>query len=96
MTPPETRNALIALRTDHAYIAVRPADATPAEAPAFLVEQHTVQSLDYAWAEARDRWPECPRWAIIASDELLHLKDPTWPPTLRALRSPITLTTFAA
>jgi hypothetical protein len=94
MTTAETRQVLEALATDYAYIGIRPEDATPAEAPCILLNDHNVNGLQYALASAVDRWQTCQQWALIGSDEMLHLIDPTWPPTLRAFRQPAQLATF--
>jgi hypothetical protein len=96
MKPLELRTTLQALRSsDHAFKGVRPADATPAEAPAFLLEDDTVGSLDYAASAAADYWPACSQWALIAGDEQLADQSKDWPPGLHALNKPVTLATFS-
>jgi hypothetical protein len=97
MTATDTLHAVAAIQaTDHAYLGIRPADATPTEAPAVVISTRDPKGLAYALQEARERWPECPRWALIGSDQLLHLIDPTWPPELREFRAPSQLATFPA
>jgi len=97
-----TRNArrAAALRaiasSDHAYIGIRPADATPAESPCIILDGTGSTDLDSAEAAAGNEWPDAKQWSLIASDEALIRKDPTWPPRMRALRAPITLTTYPA
>jgi hypothetical protein len=96
MKPQELRTALQALRSsDHAYKGVRPADATPAEAPAFILEDDTAGSLDYAASSAADYWPQCSQWALIAGDEEVTDASDDWPPGLQALRTPVTLAQFS-
>jgi hypothetical protein len=95
MTHQQLRTTLQALRaSDHAYKGVRPADATPAEAPAFVLQDDTVGALDYAASAAADYWPEARQWELIASDEQLGAQG-DWPPGLAALRTPVTLATFS-
>jgi len=95
MTHQQLRTTLQALRgSDHAYKAVRPADATPAEAPAFILQDDTVGSLDYAASAAADYWPECKQWELIASDEQLGAQG-DWPAGLVTLRTPVTLASFS-
>jgi hypothetical protein len=95
MTHLQLRTTLQALRgSDHAYKGVRPADSTPAEAPAFILQDDTVGSLDYAASAAIDYWPQCSQWELIASDEQLGAKG-DWPPGLSALQTPITIATFS-
>jgi len=97
-----TRNArrAAALRaiasSDHAYIGIRPADATPAESPCIILDGTTTEDLDTAEAAAANQWPDAKQWAIIASDETTIKRDPTWPPRMRALRAPVTLTSYPA
>jgi hypothetical protein len=110
MTPTETLAIARALSSeDHAYIGIRPADATPGTtAPAFLLTDHTESSFSYQLACARLYWPACRRWALIGSDQINqehsdHMLNefqagppapPGVPPTLRTLTSPDVLTTF--
>lgn len=95
MTPQQLRTILQALRaSDHAYKGVRPADATPAEAPAFILQDGTVGSLDYAASAAADFWPQCKQWELIASDERIG-QAADWPAGLYALKAPTTLATFS-
>jgi hypothetical protein len=83
------------LRTSaHRYLAIRPTGATPAEAPGILLDGRTANDLAYACITAGQAWPEAKQWDLIASDELLLRNDPTWVPTMRALRMPTTLATF--
>jgi hypothetical protein len=96
MNPATTRELLALLRdTSHRYTAIRPADATPAEAPGILIGGHAANDLAYAFDDAGEQWPQCQQWALIGSDELLIRIDPTWPPRMRSLRMPDTLATFA-
>jgi len=95
MTHQQLRTTLQALRgSDHAYKGIRPADATRAEAPAFVLQDDTVGSLDYAASAAVDYWPECEQWDLIASDEQLGAQG-DWPAGLVALRTPIKLANFS-
>jgi hypothetical protein len=79
---------------DHAYIGVRPADATPIQAPCFILAGRSATCLADVMLMAGKHWPTCSRWALIASDEQLKLSNPEWPPTMHALQMPATLTTF--
>jgi hypothetical protein len=110
MTPTENSAIVHALSSeDHAYIGIRPADATPATtAPAFVLTDHTEASFSYQLACARLYWPGCTRWALIGSDQISqehsdHMLNefqpgepapPGVPPTLRTLASAAVLTTF--
>lgn len=95
MSPDETRALLQALRqVDHTYVGVRPADATPAEAPCIILGGRTANDLSYALVTAGQVWPDCTAWALIGSDEKLKISDPEWPPTMHALRMPATLAPF--
>jgi len=110
MTPTQTRAIARALSSeDHAYIGIRPADATPGTtAPAFLLTNHTEASFSYQLACARLYWPACTRWALIGSDQINqehsdHMRNefqpgepapPGVPPTLRTLTSADVLITF--
>jgi hypothetical protein len=95
MTPQDLRATLQALRaSDHAFKGVRPADSTPANTPAFLLEDNTVGALDYAASAAVDHWPECGEWNLIASDEQVGGKD-GWPAGLISLESPVVLAKFS-
>jgi len=95
MTHQQLRTTLQALRaSDHAYKGVRPADSTPAEAPAFLLQDDTVGSLDYAASAAIDYWPQCSQWELIGSDEQLGAQR-NLPPGLAGLRTPTKLATFS-
>ena len=96
MTPTDTRQVLQALqRSDHKYIAIRPADSTPQEAPAIVLSEPTANALAYAMNTAGENWPDCSAWSLIGSDELLLQIDPSWPPTMRALRTPVEIATFS-
>jgi hypothetical protein len=110
MTLTETRAIAKCLRkADHAYLGIRPADATPsATAPAFLLTDHTEASFGYQLGCARLYWPACTKWALIGSDQINqehsdHMPNefqagpaapPGLPPTLRTLASADVLTTF--
>ena len=99
MTPTETRTLMQALRnSDHAFLGIRPADATPAEAPCIVLQGATANDLSYALVTAGQHWPECTEWNLIGSDEELSIAQP-WnadgtPSDLRALRMPDTLASF--
>ena len=94
MTPQELRTTLQALRaSDHAYKGVRPADATPPDAPAFVLDDDSVGSLDYAASAAADYWPQCSQWELIASDD--GGAQSNWPAGLMSLRTPVTLAKFS-
>lgn len=96
MSAEETRALLQALRqVDHTYVGIRPADATPAEAPCIILGGRNVNDLSYALVTAGQEWPACTAWVLIGSDEKLKLSNPEWPPTMHALRMPATLATFA-
>jgi hypothetical protein len=95
VNPADTRTLLQTLRAStHRYIGIRPADATPTEAPCIVLQERTANDLAYACTTAGQVWPECQGWALIGSDEQLVRNDPTWPPTMHALRMPVTLATF--
>lgn len=95
MTPQELRATLQALRaSDHAFKGIRPADATPADTPAFVLNDDTVGSLDYAASEAADYWPECSQWNLIASDDQLGAKG-DFPPGMLMLQTPVVLAKFS-
>ena len=65
MTPAETRQLLIALRKqDHRHVGVRPADATPAEAPCIVLDEPTANALGYAMVTAGQVWPDCEEWVL--------------------------------
>jgi hypothetical protein len=54
---------------DHAYVGIRPADATPAaSAPAFILQEQTLGGFSYQLEAAANYWPKCSKWALIASD----------------------------
>lgn len=94
MTATETRAVLVALRTtDHTYIAVRPMDSTPPEAPGFLLSDHTANDLQDALYAAEARWPDCTMWELIGSDQMLLVR-PDLPPDLRSFRQPVVIATF--
>jgi len=96
MTPTDTRAVLAALRaSDHKYMGIRPADATPTEAPCIILGDASANALQYALSTASDQWPDCTDWELIGSDEALGLQGADWPPTMDALRMPATLATFA-
>jgi hypothetical protein len=95
MSPADTRALLQQLRTSpHRYLAIRPSDATPAEAPGILLQDRTANDLSYACTTAGQVWPQCEQWDLIGSDELLNLKGKDWVPTMRALRMPEKLASF--
>lgn len=95
MSPTDTRALLNRLRISaHRYLAIRPLDATPAEAPAILIQDRNATALAYACTTAGQVWPQCEEWVLIGSDELLMLRGADWVPTMRALRMPETLATF--
>lgn len=95
MTHQQLRTTLQALcASDHSYKGVRPAGATSVDSPAFILQDDTVGSLDYAASAAADYWPQSSQWDLIASDEQLGAQG-DWPAGLAALRTPITLATFS-
>jgi hypothetical protein len=92
-----SRAAAVASRSDHTYLGIRPADATPAESPAAIVEQpHEERDIVYALAIAVQHWPECSRWALVGSDETLARQAANLPPRVLGLRKPAQLMTFDA
>ena len=96
MTQPEARAIRSTLKlSDLPYLLIRPADATPAEAPGILLADKTAAGIAYALAAAAEAWPNCERWALIGTAELLERADPAWPPTMRAPRTPAQLLTFS-
>ena len=99
MTHEETRALMQALaRSDHRFLGIRPADATPAEAPCIVLDAAkggaSANTLGDALLLAANYWPACTKWALIASDNQLHLTQPDWPPRMHCLEMPATLTTF--
>jgi hypothetical protein len=95
MTTTDSSNAIAALsKTDHAYLAIRPADATPAEAPGFLLAARSINAFNYSLQDAGKFWPDCHAWSLIGSDELLIQQGTDWPAGMNALRTPAQLATF--
>ena len=95
MNPDELRKVLVALtQSDHKYKGVRPADATPANAPCVILPGDTAAAFSYAANEAGGFWPECSTWSLIGGDEQLLDIDPRWSPNMRMLREPDELTGF--
>ena len=95
MTPQEIRVLLQHLQTsDHLYYAIRPADATPAEAPGILLHGASANDLAFAVDAAAAIWPNATTWALIAGDELLQRTGDDGPPDMAALQMPETLATF--
>ena len=92
----DTRALMVALHyNDHAYLAVRPTDATPAEAPGIVLGGSTANDLSYAMITAGQHWPDCTAWDLIGSDEQMTLHVKGWPPTMHAFRKPLVLASFA-
>jgi hypothetical protein len=95
MTQSETRGIMIALaRNDHAYLGIRPADAI-ATAPAALLAAPGLNPLQEALLVAGNYWPQCSKWDLIASDQIVKIPPPKAPPTVRTLKTPISLTQFS-
>ena len=95
MSPQDTRALLLALKTtDYQFLGIRPADATPAESPCIVLQEHSANDLSYAPVTAGQVWPQCSEWALIGSDERLTLTTPGSVPTMHALRQPATVATF--
>jgi len=95
MSSDDSASAMKALRlSDYAYIGVRPADEQPAEGPTVILGDHDADGLAYALAQARHVWPDCEAWALVGSDEKMIRTDPTWAPSVHALRTPQQLATF--
>lgn len=95
MTVEDMRNVLAAIRTsDHAYIGVRPQDATPPSAPAFILPSPDANGLSMACDAAGERWPICTAWTLIGSDTEEARQDPEWPPGMRSLEKPDDLASF--
>jgi hypothetical protein len=97
MIPPQAiRDVLAALRSgSHRYMAIRPADATPANAPGIIVPGRSAADLAYACDGAGEQWPHCQAWCLIGSDEQLAEIGDDWPPGMRALQMPVTLANFS-
>jgi hypothetical protein len=95
MTSAETRSIAQALvHADHRYLAIRPADATPTEAPAAMMGDATFPAFQAALQNAGEFWKDCTTWALIGSDEQIASDLAGWPPGVQALRMPVVLTTF--
>lgn len=89
------RAVLEAIRTsDHAYLGVRPQDATPPSSPAMILPSADVQGLSYACDAAGQHWPSCTMWTLIGSDSEMARQDPKWPAGMRALEKPADLAAF--
>jgi hypothetical protein len=96
MTIDDTRTLITAVQQcDYAYMGIRPADATPAEAPCIMLADATANAVADALAAASEEWPDCNQWALIGSDEQLIRANPQWPPRMRAFREPAQLATFS-
>jgi hypothetical protein len=96
ISPQAIREVLAALRAgSHRYMAIRPADATPANAPGIVVPGQTASDLAFACDAAGEQWPDCQAWCLIGSDEQLVEIGDDWPPGMRALQMPVTLATFS-
>lgn len=93
IAPSDMRAVLQALRSDHRFLAVRPADATPASSPGMALTAPTVAAFSYAMEDARVQWPQCVAWDLVGCDALLLTDE--GPPRLYGLQMPAVLCSFS-